>query len=118
MAMNQFPNNFSDDSENNLSQLEAKIDRKPEAENLSIENVAKTKQQLQRIFLTLLGIGLGLGILVSVGVVAVMNYFNLKEIPTRNEKLELPQQKDSTDRDRKQESLEKQEPNLDKVPKI
>jgi hypothetical protein len=100
--MNQFPNGFdrngfSDDLGNNLRKSEIDIESDRELENVSMENLAKTKQQLRRIFLILLGFGLGVGIFVSIGVVAVMNYFNLKEIPQRQDKIELPQQKNQTD---------------------
>jgi hypothetical protein len=100
--MNQFPNGFdrngfSDDLGNNLRKSEIDIESDRELENVSMENLAKTKQQLRRIFLILLGFGLGVGIFVSIGVVAVMNYFNLKEIPQRQDKIELLQQKNQTD---------------------
>lgn len=119
--MNQFPNNFdrnglSDDLGNNLRASEIDIESDRELENVSVENIAKTKQQLKRIFLILLGFGLGVGIFVSIGVVAVMNYFNLKEIPERPDKLELPQQKNQTDL--KPESAQEKQPNLEKMPQI
>ncbi len=127
--MNQFPNGFdrngfSDDPGNNLRASEIDIESDRELENVSVENIAKTKQQLKRIFLILLGFGLGVGIFVSIGVVAVMNYFNLKEIPQRQNKIELPQQKNQIDpkpesaQEKQGRDRQEKEPNLEKMPQI
>ena len=54
-------------------------------ENLSVKNVVMRQQQLQHLFLWLIGIGLGLGAVVSVGVVVALKKFGLAEKPYERE---------------------------------